>query len=93
MQHADGDKLLTTRVRLAGSVRSIEVAAAIILALAPLVAFLVKSPALILLQVGVVIALLGSRVADPCPDAARGDGCEFQPGAADPRERRLSGAR
>ncbi len=62
MQHADGDKLLTTRVRLAGSVRSIEVAAAIILALAPLVAFLVKSPVLILLQVGVVIALLGSRV-------------------------------
>ena len=93
MQHADGDKLLTTRVRLAGSVRSIEVAAAIILALAPLVAFLVKSPALILLQVGGGDRAAGFARADPCPDAARGDGCEFQPGAADPRERRLSGAR
>jgi len=62
MQHADGNTLLATRVRLAGSVRSIEVAAAIILALAPIVAILVKSPVLILLQIGVVVALLGSRV-------------------------------
>jgi uncharacterized protein len=62
MQHADGDKLLTTRVRLAGSVRTIEVSAAIILALAPVVAFLVKSPALILVQIAVVVALLASRV-------------------------------
>jgi uncharacterized protein len=62
MQHADGDKLLTTRVKLAGSVRSIEVSAAIILALAPVVAFLVKSPALILVQIAVVVALLASRV-------------------------------
>lgn len=62
MQHADGNKLLTTRVRLAGSVRTIEVSAAIILALAPVVAFLVKSPALILVQIAVVVALLASRV-------------------------------
>lgn len=62
MQHADGDKLLTTRVKLAGSVRTIEVSAAVILALAPVVAILVKSPALILVQVAVVVALLASRV-------------------------------
>ncbi len=62
MQHADGDRLLTSRVKLAGSVRTIEISAAIILALAPVVAFLVKSPVLVLVQVGVVIALLASRV-------------------------------
>lgn len=62
MQHADGNKLLTTRVRLAGSVRTIEISAAIILALAPVVAFLVKSPAVILVQVAVVVALLASRL-------------------------------
>lgn len=62
MQHADGDKLLTTRVKLAGSVRTIEVSAAVILALAPVVAILVKSPALILVQVAVVVALLASRI-------------------------------
>lgn len=62
MQHADGDKLLTTRIKMAGSIRGIEVVAAIILATAPLVAFAVKSPVLVVLQIGVVVALLGSRV-------------------------------
>jgi uncharacterized protein len=62
MQDADGDKLLTTRVKLAGSVRSVEVCAAIILALAPVVAILVKSPVLVVVQIAIVLALLGSRV-------------------------------
>lgn len=62
MQDADGDRLLATRLKLAGSFRALEVAAAIVLALVPVVAFLVKSPALMILQVGVVLMLLASRV-------------------------------
>lgn len=62
MQHADGDKLLTTRIRMAASIRGIEIAAAIILMAAPLVAFAVKSPLVVVLQIGVVVALLASRV-------------------------------
>ena len=62
MQDADGDRLLATRIRLAGSIRTVEVAAAIILALAPVLAFLVKSPVLLIVQLGVVVALLASRV-------------------------------
>ncbi|WP_349367739.1 zinc metallopeptidase [Salinarimonas sp.] len=62
MQDADGDTLLATRVKLAGSIRAVEVSAAIVLALTPLVAVLVKSPVLVVLQIGVVVALLGSRV-------------------------------
>ncbi|MGJ3264554.1 MAG: zinc metallopeptidase [Salinarimonas sp.] len=62
MQDADGDRLLATRLKLAGSIRSIEIAAALVLALAPLVMLVVKSPALLVLQIGVAVALLGSRV-------------------------------
>lgn len=62
MQDADGDTLLATRIKLAGSIRAVEVTAAVVLALVPLVAILVKSPVLIALQVGVVLMLLGSRV-------------------------------
>ncbi|WP_029032597.1 zinc metallopeptidase [Salinarimonas rosea] len=62
MQDADGDRLLATRLKLAGSLRAIEVAAAIVLALAPVVMLVVKSPVLLVLQIGVAVALLGSRV-------------------------------
>ncbi|WP_372425306.1 zinc metallopeptidase [Salinarimonas chemoclinalis] len=62
MQDADGDRLLATRLKLAGSLRSIEIAAAIVLALAPVVMLVVKSPVLLVLQIGVAVALMGSRV-------------------------------
>ncbi|MGP9820299.1 zinc metallopeptidase [Salinarimonas sp. NSM] len=62
MQDADGDRLLATRLKLAGSLRAIEVAAAIVLALAPLAMLVLKSPVLLVLQIGVALALLGSRV-------------------------------
>lgn len=62
MQDADGDRLLATRLKLAGSIRTIEIAAALILAAAPLVMLVVKSPAVLVLQIAVAVALLGSRV-------------------------------
>ncbi|GGK54310.1 zinc metallopeptidase [Salinarimonas ramus] len=62
MQDADGDRLLATRLKLAGSIRKIEVTAALVLAAAPLVMLLVKSPAILVLQIGVAVALMGSRL-------------------------------
>jgi len=61
-QHADGDRLLMARVRLAHVVRGIEIAAAVVFASAPLIGVLVKSPALFALQLAVGVALLLSRV-------------------------------
>jgi Zn-dependent membrane protease YugP len=62
LQDAEGNRLLAARVRLAGTVRAIEIGAAVVLASAPLVMALVKSPALLIAQVVVVIALMGSRL-------------------------------
>jgi Zn-dependent membrane protease YugP len=62
LQDADGNRLLAARVRLARTVQGIELAAAILLTTAPLVMVLVRSPALLALQIGVVVILMGSRV-------------------------------
>jgi uncharacterized protein len=62
LQDAAGDRLLAARVRLAGTVRTIEVAAALVLATAPLVMLLVRSPALLALQVAFAVLLMGSRL-------------------------------
>ena len=62
LQDAAGDRLLAARVRLAGTVRTIEIAAAVVLATAPLVMAVVRSPALLALQVAVAVLLMGSRL-------------------------------
>lgn len=62
LQDADGNRLLAARVRLARTVQGIELAAAILLTTAPLVMALLRSPALLALQIGVVVILMGSRV-------------------------------
>jgi uncharacterized protein len=62
LQHAAGDRLLAARVAFAPVVRGFEVAAAVVMGTAPLVLAFVHSPALLALQVGVGIALLGVRL-------------------------------
>ena len=62
LQDADGNRLLASRVKLARVAQGIEIAAAIILATAPLVMALVRSPALLVLQIAVVVILMGSRL-------------------------------
>ncbi|HEY8383704.1 MAG TPA: zinc metallopeptidase [Microvirga sp.] len=62
LQDADGNRLLAARVRLAGTVQRIEIGAAVVLATAPLLMALVKSPALLILQIAVVVALMASRL-------------------------------
>lgn len=62
LQDAAGDRLLAARVRLARTVQTIEIAAAFVLATAPLVMALVRSPALLALQVAVAVLLMGSRL-------------------------------
>ncbi len=63
LQHAAGDRLLAARVKYAPVVQGFELAAAVVMMTAPLVLAFVKSPALLALQVGVGIALLGVRLA------------------------------
>jgi Zn-dependent membrane protease YugP len=63
LQHAAGDRLLAARVTFAPVVQGFEIAAAVVMMTAPLVLAFVKSPALLALQVGVGIALLGVRLA------------------------------
>jgi len=62
LQDAEGNRLLAARVRLAGTVRAIEIGAAVVLASAPLLMAVVKSPALLVAQIAVVAALMGSRL-------------------------------
>jgi hypothetical protein len=62
LQDADGNRLLAARVRLAGTVRAIEIGAAVVLASAPVLMAFVKSPALLIAQIAVVVALMGSRL-------------------------------
>ena len=62
LQDADGNRLLAARVKLAGTVRAIEIGAAVVLASAPVLVILVKSPVLLVLQIAVVVALMASRL-------------------------------
>jgi uncharacterized protein len=62
LQHAEGDRLLLARFRLAGVVQAIEICAAVILATAPVLMALVRSPALLGVQIAVGVLLLASRV-------------------------------
>ena len=62
LQDADGNRLVAGRVKLAKAAQAVEVAAAVILATAPLVMALVRSPALLALQIAVVVALMASRL-------------------------------
>ena len=62
LQHAAGDRLLAARVKYAPVVQGFEFAAAVVMLSAPLVLAFVKSPALLALQVGVGVALLGVRL-------------------------------
>ncbi|GJE12433.1 zinc metallopeptidase [Methylobacterium longum] len=63
LQHAAGDRLLAARVTFAPVVQGFEYAAAVVMATAPLMLAVVKSPVLLALQVGIGIALLGVRFA------------------------------
>ena len=62
LQHAAGDQLFAARVRFAPVVQRFECAAAVVMMTAPVVLAFVRSPALLALQVGVGIALLGVRL-------------------------------
>jgi len=62
LQDAEGNRLLAARVKLAGTVRAIEIGAAVVLASAPVLMAVVKSPALLALQIAVVVALMASRL-------------------------------
>jgi len=62
LQHAAGDRLFAARVRFAPVVQGFEFAAAVVMMTAPVVLAFVHSPALLALQVGVGIALLGVRL-------------------------------
>ena len=62
LQHADGDRLLAWRIAAAPVIRAIEIGATVVLALAPLTLILVKAPALAILQIGLAVLLMGSRV-------------------------------
>ncbi|HEV2604224.1 MAG TPA: zinc metallopeptidase [Microvirga sp.] len=62
LQDADGNRLLAARVKLAGTVRAIEIGAAVVLASAPVLMILVKSPVFLVLQIAVVVALMASRL-------------------------------
>lgn len=63
LQHAEGDRLLHLRIRMAPIVRGIELAAMVVLGAAPLTMIFLRSPALIALQLGLGIAMLAARVA------------------------------
>jgi Zn-dependent membrane protease YugP len=63
LQHAAGDRLLAARVTFAPVVQGFELAAAVVMTTAPLVLAFVHSPALLALQLGLGVALLGVRLA------------------------------
>jgi hypothetical protein len=63
LQHAGGDRLLTLRVKLVPIVQGFELAAAIVMASAPILLAIVKSPVLLVLQLAIGVALLGGRLA------------------------------
>jgi uncharacterized protein len=62
LQDAAGSRLLAARARLAGTVRTIEAAAVLMLVTAPLVVIIVRSSAPFFLQVPVAFGLIGSRL-------------------------------
>ncbi len=62
LQDADGNRLLHLRLKLARTAQTIEVVAAIVLATAPVLMALVRSPALLILQVAIVAVLMASRL-------------------------------
>lgn len=62
LQHADGDRLLAWRIRLAPIVRGFEIAAMVVLGAAPLTLIFVKAPAFLMLQLALGIGLLAARV-------------------------------
>lgn len=62
IQHRDSDRLLLARIRMADGARKLEIAAAVLFSTAPLVFLFIKATPLLILQVVVAVALLGSRL-------------------------------
>ena len=62
LQHADGDRWLAWRIRVAPALQVVEIAAIIVLSLAPVTAILVKAPGLVVLQVAFAVLLMSARV-------------------------------
>jgi Zn-dependent membrane protease YugP len=62
LQHRDGDPVLVARTKWAGAVSIAGMAALGVMASIPVLAFFLKSPILIALQVIAIVALLGSRI-------------------------------
>jgi uncharacterized protein len=63
VQHRDGDPFLMTRTRWAGSLEHVNKIAFALLVSIPLLAVIVKSPALAVLQIVAIVLVLGARVA------------------------------
>jgi uncharacterized protein len=62
VQHRDGDPFLMTRTRWAGSLEHVNKIAFAVLISIPLLAILIKSPALAIVQIIAVVLLIGARV-------------------------------
>jgi Zn-dependent membrane protease YugP len=62
LQHADGDRWLAWRIQVAPALRAVEIAAIVVLTLAPLTAALVRAPGLVVLQLAFAVLLMSSRV-------------------------------
>lgn len=62
IQHRDNHRLLLARIRMADGARKLEIAAAVLFAMAPLVFLFAKATPLLILQVVVAVGLLASRL-------------------------------
>lgn len=62
LQHRDGDPILLARTRWAGAASVAGMGALAVMASIPVLALVLKSPALIALQVLAIVGLLGSRI-------------------------------
>ncbi|MFZ4120836.1 MAG: zinc metallopeptidase [Caulobacterales bacterium] len=62
LQHRDGDRFLVARTKWASSIGMLNLVAMGLLVSVPIVAILIKSPAIALLQVVAIAALLASRI-------------------------------
>jgi Zn-dependent membrane protease YugP len=62
VQHRDGDALILTRTRWAGALAGVDKIAFGLLISIPLLAVIFKSPAIALVQVLAIVALLGGRI-------------------------------
>ncbi len=62
VQHRDGDLFLVTRTKWAGGLAGLDKVAFWMLMSIPLIGIIIKSPAIAMLQIGAIVALMSGRV-------------------------------